>query len=93
MIPPFGAFSSTNPSTYNYSMATTIIDSLGIGNHLSLYFVKSERLNEWIINIYVNNSVIGTGIVTFTNNGELATATGLSNLTFEPTTGAFSISD
>ena len=79
----------TDSTSYNYSSATTLYDSLGTSNTLTLYYVKTAA-NEWTVNAYVNGSSVGTGSLTFASDGSLSAATGLTGMSFSPTSGATS---
>lgn len=89
--PTGGAFNPSSPTTYNYMTTCNLYDSLGAQNNLSLYYVKSATANTWTVNAYVNGTSVGTGTMTFNPaNGQLATSTGLTGLSFSPTSGAAS---
>lgn len=47
---PTGAFSVSDPTTYNFSTGMSVYDSLGNAQQLRLYFVKSSTANTW--NLY-----------------------------------------
>ena len=44
---PTGAFSVTDPTTYNFSTGVTFYDSLGNAHQLQLYFVKTSTARTW----------------------------------------------
>lgn len=90
-VPPtVTPFSTTNTATYNYTTVSDMYDSLGTINKLQLYYVKSATLNTWSVNAYVNGNSVGTGTMTFNTNGTLLSSSGLSSLSFSPTSGAAS---
>lgn len=81
------AFDPNDPSTYNFRSDETLYDSLGNTYTLSLYYVKTAD-NTWTAQVGVDGNVIGTGNVTFNSDGSLASATGLTGLSWSPTGGA-----
>jgi flagellar hook protein FlgE len=55
-VPATAVFSSTDPTSYNQSTATTIYDSLGNPHTYSMYFVKSAAANNaWSVYTTVTN--------------------------------------
>lgn len=82
-------FDPNDQSSFNYSSVATVYDSLGTENHLNLYYLKTSA-NEWTVNAYMNGASIGTGSLTFSSDGSLATSVGLDALSFNPTSGATS---
>jgi flagellar hook protein FlgE len=87
---PTTTFSDADPTSYNFSTNTTVYDSLGNPNKLTLYYVKAATTNTWVVNTEVNGVASGTGTMTFSQGGALTSSTGLNSLTFSPTTGATS---
>jgi len=55
-VPTVVPFNKDTPTSYNFSTATTIYDSLGISHSLTLYAVKAAGVGDW--NVYT--SVDGT---------------------------------
>lgn len=91
---PANAFSINDPSSYNYRVESTLFDSLGTPNVLSVFYVKTNN-NAWNANVMVNGAPVSTfptGTLTFNNDGLLPNTgvTGLSNLSWTPTGGAAS---
>lgn len=90
---PTGTFDPTDSATYNYTSTVPIYDSLGNTHNVTTYYVKSASTpNSWDVYVYVDNtSVTATpGTATFNSNGVLTGTTGLTGLSFSPTTGATS---
>jgi flagellar hook protein FlgE len=87
---PANVFSDSDPASYNFATNTTIYDSLGNPSKLTLYYVKSATDNTWVVNTEVNGTASGIGTMTFSQGGILTSTTGLSALTYSPTTGATS---
>lgn len=86
---PAGVFDPNNSDTYNYQSTANIYDSLGNTHSVVSYYVKTSA-NNWNVNVYVDGTSVGSGSLTFTTSGQLATSTGLDTLSFSPTTGATS---
>lgn len=86
-VPPTSAFSITNPSSFNYRSDSTIYDSLGQSHTLSVFYVNASSGN-WTTQIAVDDVSIGSGSMAFQGNGALASATGMTGLSWSPTTGA-----
>lgn len=88
--PTLTPFDPTNASTYNFTTATTIYDSLGSQHSLSVYYVNTGP-GAWTVNSFVDGASVGApGSMTFDTNGNLTATSGLSNLSFLPGTGAAS---
>ncbi len=75
------AFAAGNPSTYNFSTASTLYDTLGQAHTMTLYFNK-QAANVWHSNVYIDgvdaNIPVGAGgasVLTFDDQGVLVTAT------------------
>lgn len=83
-------FNMNDPTSYNYRVDSTIYDSLGAPNPLTVYYVNTGS-NAWDAQVAVNGTSLGApGSVTFNTDGTLATATGLDALSWNPTAGATS---
>jgi flagellar hook protein FlgE len=69
---PTGAFSVTDPSTYNFSTSQTIYDSLGGTHSLNLYFTKTSTANTWSLQTQLDGgaATAGTNLV-FNSSGTL----------------------
>jgi flagellar hook protein FlgE len=77
---PIAGFVATNPSTFNFSTATSVIDSLGQSHTMTLYFNKTAA-NAWAASTYVDGAgadVGGPTLLAFNTNGTLATAAPLA---------------
>ncbi len=81
------AFDKDNPDTYNYRTDETMYDSLGNSYVASMYYVKTAD-NTWTTQVAVDDTLIGSGNVSFNSDGSMASATGLSGLSWTPGNGA-----
>lgn len=86
VIPP-GVFDPSDTATFNYQSTVNIFDSLGNEHAVTSYYVKTAA-NEWNVNVYVDGASAGTGTASFNSSGQLTGTTGLSALSYSPTTGA-----
>lgn len=84
---PTVAFDSANASSYNYRSDSIIYDSLGNAGTLSTYFVKTAN-NAWDAHTEIDGVALGSGNITFDTVGNLATTTGLTGISWSPTSGA-----
>lgn len=84
---PASAFDITKPETYNFRTDTTIYDSLGNPNSLTVFYAKTAN-NNWGANIFVNDVGLGSGVIAFKPDGTLDDTTGLNSLSFSPAFGA-----
>lgn len=94
IIPSSPVFNPSDSSTFNYTNNTTVYDSLGNATPLNLYYAKTAA-NTWNVYASVNGTVVNSGspgVVSFTQAGQLASTTGLSGLSYTPTTGAQALS-
>ena len=79
---PGGAFSHTNPATYNHTTTMTVYDSLGNAHALSFYFRRISTPLQWEMYATVTNSAGTTtalspaplGNLNFTATGQLTGA-------------------
>ena len=73
---PLAAFDPLNPLTFNFSTATSVIDSLGQSHTATMYFNKTAA-NVWASNVYVDgvraNAVGAESVLTFDASGKLGT--------------------
>ena len=95
-IMPSASFSATDPTTFNFSTASTVYDSLGQSHTMTLYFNKTAA-NTWDTNVYVDGAAAnGAGVttLTFDNQGNLSKLTPPTNLvkTMALTNGAAPLS-
>ncbi|MFI4918039.1 MAG: flagellar hook protein FlgE [Legionellales bacterium] len=87
---PVNAFSQTDPTSYNYRVDSTVYDSLGAPNALTVFYVNTGP-NAWDAQVAVNGTSLGApGNVTFNSDGSLGTVTGLGALAWNPVGGAAS---
>ena len=92
-VMPLASFLATDPSTYNFSTATSLIDSLGQSHTMTMYFSKTAA-NTWTVNNYVDGAAangVGATVLTFDTSGKLATSSNLTK-TAVLATGAANIS-
>lgn len=90
-VPSTATFSATNATSYNFSSPATIYDSLGNSNNATLYYVKSSTANNWSLYVSVNGTVVNSSspaTLTFNTDGSLNSSSGLTGMSFSPTTGA-----
>ena len=77
-------FDETNPLTFNFSTATSVIDSLGQSHTATMYFNKTAA-NIWAANVFVDgeraNAVNAETVLTFTSDGQLDSGTPPAPLT------------
>jgi flagellar hook protein FlgE len=89
-VAPTVPFSTNDPVSYNYRVESTLYDSLGNPNVLSVFYVKTAD-NAWNANVTVNGTAVSnfpTGTVGFNTDGTLSAATGLDALAWTPPNGA-----
>lgn len=62
-------FDSTDPTTYSYSNALNVFDSLGNSHELALFFIKTDN-NQWTVRATADGvDMTGTANITFDENG------------------------
>ena len=88
-VPTVTPFDPSNTATFNYESTVNIFDSLGNQHAVTSYYVMTSPDN-WAVNVYVDGASVGAGTASFSTNGQLLGTTGLSGLSFSPTTGATS---
>lgn len=86
---PSTTFDKTDPTSYNFKSTSVLYDSLGNSYNATMYYVKSAA-NTWDVHVDVDGTTIGSGTATFDANGVLSGTTGLTGLSFTPTSGATS---
>ncbi|HSB97197.1 MAG TPA: flagellar hook protein FlgE, partial [Spongiibacteraceae bacterium] len=78
VVPATGTFSTTDPTSYNWSTAATVYDSLGNSHLLTTYYVKTATVpagggSQWDVRSDLDNT--GTshllGSLTFNTSGSL----------------------
>lgn len=81
------SFDANDPATYNYRSDETIYDSLGNSYLMSMYYVKTSD-NTWNTQVAVDNSIVSSGTLNFSDVGTLSSATGITGLNWSPGNGA-----
>ena len=77
---PAGAFSPTDPTTYNNSTSTTVYDSLG-ASHLATLYYKKTAANTWSNYLYVDGTAAGgANALVFSSSGALTTPAAPGNI-------------
>ncbi|MCX7142636.1 MAG: flagellar hook protein FlgE [Proteobacteria bacterium] len=74
-------FLPTDPTTFNFSTATSVIDSLGQSHTATMYFNKSAvdlvtKVSSWVVNVYVDGAAannLGVTTLNFDAAGKLIT--------------------
>ncbi len=70
--PALAPFDPLDPTTYNYTTAVTVYDSLGGAHNQSMYFVKTANPNEWEMYNYIDGAAVGgANLLTYSSSGEL----------------------
>lgn len=80
-------FDPDDKNSFNYQTTVPIFDSLGSQHAVTSYYVKTAP-NTWDVHIYIDNVANSTGTLNFATDGTLASSTGLTGISFSPTTGA-----
>ncbi len=90
--PTVATFDFNNPSSYTYSTATSVYDTLGVAHSLTLYFVRTSTAGTWNAHATLDGAnPRSLGSLTFDTNGALTTAMPIAlPTTWAITTGAFS---
>ncbi len=72
-----GAINTSDPGTFNSTMAFDVNDSLGASHTVSLYFAKTSD-NTWQVDLYFDNAATAdlSQSITFNSDGSLATPAG-----------------
>lgn len=72
-----GAINTSDPGTFNSTMAFDVNDSLGASHTVSLYFAKTAD-NTWQVDLYFDNAATAdlSQSITFNSDGSLATPAG-----------------
>ena len=81
-------FDYTNPSTYNYSTALSVYDTLGVGHTMTMYFGRTAT-GDWDVNATLdgaNPKPLGT--LSFDTSGKLTTSMPISVPEWDLATGA-----
>ena len=93
-VPTISPFDPTNSSTYTYSTAMTVYDTLGVDHTMTLFFGKTAVSGEWDVHatldgVAASSASVGTGKLTFDTSGKLTTAMPVAlPATWAVTTGA-----
>jgi flagellar hook protein FlgE len=72
-VMPLAGFLATDPTTFNFSTATAVVDSLGQSHTATMYFNKLAA-NSWGVNFYVDGAAAnggGVSVLTFNTAGKL----------------------
>lgn len=87
-VPPTATpFSAVDSTTYNYSNALTVFDSLGNPHELAMFFVKQAAPNTWAVTSTLDGGApVSAGSIAFDTNGALAGTSTLA-LAFPPAAG------
>lgn len=80
-------FSVTDPTTFNFRSDETIYDSLGNHYLASVFYVKTSD-NNWSAQIAVDDNLIGSGSLAFTDTGTLSSSAGFTGLSWTTSNGA-----
>ena len=75
-VPTVSPFDSTNSSTYTYSTAMTVYDTLGVDHTMTLFFGKTATTGVWDVHATIDGkkaSAISLGTLTFDTSGTLTT--------------------
>ncbi|WP_211827073.1 flagellar hook protein FlgE [Kistimonas asteriae] len=77
-IPSVATFSSSDPNSYNTTMAFNVYDSLGNPHTLGLYFAKDQTVaNQWSIHYQLDGADVGTAnTLNFDTDGQISTGSG-----------------
>ena len=53
------AFNAEDPTSYNYSTAVPVLDSLGNSHTLNLFFAKKDTVNQWNVFAKIDGNNVG----------------------------------
>lgn len=88
-VPTISPFDPANPSTYTYSTAMTVYDSLGVDHTLTLYFGKTATTGQWNAYATLDAATVANarslGTLNFDTNGTLTTGMPLTLPSGAPT--------
>lgn len=90
-VPINPVFDPSDASSFNYTTAVTVFDSLGVGHTATSYFIKDANLNEWNVETTIDGTIVGAPqTIIFGPDGTLQTpATGSFTLdAFDPNNGS-----
>lgn len=87
-IPTVATFDSSDPNSYNTTMAFNVYDSLGNPHTLGLYFAKDQTVaNQWSIHYQLNGVDVGTADpLNFNSDGQISTGSGTYTQTISAAT-------
>ncbi|MFK8053607.1 MAG: flagellar hook protein FlgE [Woeseiaceae bacterium] len=75
-------FDPSDASSFNYTTAVTVYDTLGAAHTATSYFIKGANVNEWSVQTTIDGNVVGTAeLIQFGPDGTLQT----------PVSGAFTL--
>lgn len=84
-------FDPADASSFNYTTAVTVYDSLGAAHTATSYFIKGANPNEWTVQTTIDGNTVGPQqAVTFGQDGRLLTPVGgaISLPAYDPLNGA-----
>ncbi|MEL7024007.1 MAG: flagellar hook protein FlgE [Pseudomonadota bacterium] len=84
-------FDPADASSFNYTTAVTIFDSLGAAHTATSYFIKGANPNEWTVQTTIDGNLVGTQqAVTFGPDGRLQAPVGgaITLPAYDPLNGA-----
>ncbi|MCK5893244.1 MAG: flagellar hook protein FlgE [Endozoicomonadaceae bacterium] len=82
VVPSVTTFNSSDPTSYNTTMAFNIYDSVGKPHSVGLYFSKDQTLpNQWDIHYQVDGAdLTSTSVINFESNGQVSAGNGAYTL-------------
>jgi flagellar hook protein FlgE len=91
-VPSVAPFNFSNPSSYNYSTALSVYDTLGVAHTLTMYFVRASAGGPWNVHGTMDGATPQAfpSPLTFNTSGVLTTAMPLVLPSWALTTGASS---
>ncbi len=84
-------FDFEDPTTYNYSTALSVYDTLGVAHTMTLFFQRTAAGGDWNVFATMDGATpqrVGTGPLTFNTSGALTTAMPLTLPSWHLTSGA-----
>lgn len=71
-LPTVTTFNFSNPSSYTYSTAQTVYDTLGVEHNITYYFVKTSTAGQWDVHATLDGAnPVSMGSLNFTTGGQL----------------------
>ena len=94
-LPPVNpVFDPADASSFNYTTAVTIFDSLGAAHTATSYFIKGANPNEWTVQTTIDGNAVGPQQpVTFGQDGRLLAPVGgaITLPPYDPLNGASTV--